>query len=352
MPAWSLDGKSLAFDLRGRVNEIWLVKTKDLPRRPPLTKQLPSPATREDGRGALDEVSQNLGGIGWHRSATNITLQVVKADSQETAGENGKAANAVDGQPGTFWHTQWLGDSPSHPHEIVIELIPASNITGFTYLPRQDGGINGMIKDYELFVSNDGQHFGAPVANGTFARDKAMKVVTFAAKSCRYIKLNALSEVNDQPWTSAAEIDVIAGPTKPNLETVSAKDANGMTSLHMAAAAGQKDAVQQLLASGADVKAKANDGATPLHWAVYNGHKDVVELLLADQAPVNARGRDGYTPLHWAAAKGFEAIAELLLNHQADINVQNNQGETPLQLARSRNHLDLAELLRQHGGQE
>src|SRR5437867_3518214 len=71
-------------------------------------------------------------------SADKATLKVVKADSEETAGENGSGTNAVDGDPATFWHTQWQDTSPEHPHEIVIELSRPCRISGFTYLPRQD----------------------------------------------------------------------------------------------------------------------------------------------------------------------------------------------------------------------
>lgn len=136
-------------------------------------------------------------------------LKVVKADSEETAGENGRAANAVDGDPNTFWHTQWQDDSPPCPHEIIIELTPPSTIKGFTYLPRQDDSENGTIKDYEFYVSNDGQDYGQPVAKGAFENSKELKSVTFPRQPCRFIKLKALSEVNGEAWTSAAEIGVL-----------------------------------------------------------------------------------------------------------------------------------------------
>ena len=51
--------------------------------------------------------------------------------------------------------------------------------------------------------------FGKPVKKGSFADDKEKKTVTFDAKQCRFIKLKALSEINDAAWTSAAEITVI-----------------------------------------------------------------------------------------------------------------------------------------------
>ena len=140
---------------------------------------------------------------------TKIVLKVVKADSEETTGEDAKAANAVDGDPNTIWHTQWQDANPECPHEIIIELTPPATIKGFTYLPRQDDSENGTIKGYEFYVSNDGQNFGQPVAKGEFANSKDLKTVTFPPQACRFIKLKALSEVNDAAWTSAAEIGVV-----------------------------------------------------------------------------------------------------------------------------------------------
>jgi len=138
-----------------------------------------------------------------------ITLKFVSVDSAETNGEDGKGPNAVDGNPNTFWHTQWQDASPEHPHEIIIELVPPSTIKGFTYLPRQDGNENGTIKDYEFYVSDDGKDFGQPVKKGTFESGSDKKTVTFDPVKCRFIKLKALSEVNGEAWTSAAEIGVI-----------------------------------------------------------------------------------------------------------------------------------------------
>src|SRR6266705_3087923 len=104
--------------------------------------------------------------------AGNVKLKFVKVDSEETAGADNYGKNAVDGDPNTFWHTQWQGTSPEPPHEIVIELIPPNVIKGFTYLPRQDQSDHGAIKGYEFYVSDDGKDFGQPVKKGTFEPSK------------------------------------------------------------------------------------------------------------------------------------------------------------------------------------
>ena len=142
-------------------------------------------------------------------SACKSALKVVRVDSEETGGENGRGANAVDGDPNTLWHTQWQDASPECPHEIVIELTPPAPIQGFTYLPRQDESDHGAIKGYEFFTSNDGDDFGRPVAQGEFAEGKDLKTVMFTPKTCRFIKLKALSEINGEAWTTAAEIGVV-----------------------------------------------------------------------------------------------------------------------------------------------
>ena len=121
----------------------------------------------------------------------------------------------MDGNPNTYWHTQWSGDSPGLPHEIIIELLPPCVIKGFTYLPRQDESDHGTIKDYEFFVSNDGKNFGQPVKKGAFEPGKDEKIETFEPVKCRFIKLKAISEVNGLPWTSAAEIRVIQRSETP-----------------------------------------------------------------------------------------------------------------------------------------
>ena len=80
---------------------------------------------------------------------------------------------------------------------------------GVTYLPRQDDSENGTIKDYELYLSNDGKDFGQPVKKGAFEGGKEKKTVSFEARKCGFIKLRAISEINGEAWTSAAEIGVI-----------------------------------------------------------------------------------------------------------------------------------------------
>lgn len=142
-------------------------------------------------------------------SDAKVNLKFVKVDSEETNGQDGYGKNAVDGNPNTYWHTQWHDKSPGLPHEIVIELDPPSVIKGFTYLPRQDESDHGTIKDYEFYVSDDGVNFGQPVKTGEFAPGKDEKVETFKPVKCRFVELKAISEINGLPWTSAAEIRVI-----------------------------------------------------------------------------------------------------------------------------------------------
>src|SRR5262249_44374108 len=117
--------------------------------------------------------------------AARQELRLVKADSEETASDDGHGENAVDGDPNSYWHTQWHGNNPGLPHEIIIELVPPSVIKGFTYLPRQDASDHGTIKDFEFFVSNDGADFGQPVKKGTFEPGKAQKIETFEPIKCR-----------------------------------------------------------------------------------------------------------------------------------------------------------------------
>jgi YVTN family beta-propeller protein len=96
------------------------------------------------------------------------TAWKVTANSQELSGVNGAVANAIDGNVGTIWHTQWQPASPAHPHWIVVDMGAAQRVTGFRYTPRSGGG-NGTIARYRLYLSQDGTNWGSPVAQGSLA---------------------------------------------------------------------------------------------------------------------------------------------------------------------------------------
>jgi len=133
------------------------------------------------------------------------------ADSQESSCVNGSATLGFDGNPATIWQTQWCPSSPGPPHEIQVNLGATYNLVGFTYLPRQDGGENGKIKQYEFYVSGDGNTWTL-VSNGvlmTTVGDKSLKTVTFNPTQGQYVRLRELTEINGNPWATMAELNVL-----------------------------------------------------------------------------------------------------------------------------------------------
>jgi hypothetical protein len=168
----------------------------------------PTPATRTI---TVQSVSGSGGGGGDDFSGLipqgAFTVRFV--DSQETSFSNDAASNAFDGNPGTMWHTEWQGSGP--PHELQIDLGGTYPVSGFRYLPRQFGNSNGRIASYQFYVSQDGSNWGTAVASGTWPNTSSEQQVTFSPKTGRFVRIRALSEVNGGPWTSIAELNVIAG---------------------------------------------------------------------------------------------------------------------------------------------
>ncbi|GHS93191.1 hypothetical protein AGMMS49949_06200 [Alphaproteobacteria bacterium] len=135
---------------------------------------------------------------------------------------------------------------------------------------------------------------------------------------------------------------------------VDTKDENGRTPLHLAALCGDKEAVEFLLAHGADVHATCTDpilGAniTPLHNAVYRGDLEIVVLLVEHNADVNAEDSKNCTPLHNAAGNGREDMAIFLLDNGASVNAQDKDGQTPLHGAAYSGLPSIVELLLDRG---
>lgn len=138
----------------------------------------------------------------------SVPLEVVFASSQEPG--DGDAAHMTDGDPATIWHTMYSITLAKYPHWVDFDAGEQKNMRGFTLLPRQTGR-NGWIKNYEIYVSQDGKEWGKPLVEGTFEPNADLKRVMFAAPvKARYIRLRALSEQNGQDYASAAEFGLIA----------------------------------------------------------------------------------------------------------------------------------------------
>ncbi|MEU9164712.1 endo-alpha-N-acetylgalactosaminidase family protein [Streptomyces sp. NPDC048424] len=157
----------------------------------------------------LDDLTvDDLGPVGGGELLVPQGRMSVKAvDSQETTGENGAAANVLDGDAATLWHTQWYDATAPMPHEITLDLGAAYDVCALHYLPRQSQS-NGRIAGYEVFTSTDGTTWGAASATGTFPNSTAQQDVTFSPRTARYVRLRATSEVAGRPWTSVAELNI------------------------------------------------------------------------------------------------------------------------------------------------
>jgi hypothetical protein len=136
-------------------------------------------------------------------------MKVVRFSSENVG--NGKLANnAIDGDPGTVWHSRFEDGLAKHPHELVIDLGGLHEIRGFRYLARQDGGWNGAFAKTDFSVSEDVEGFGEPVIEATFSKSSQAQAVDCETPvRGRYVRIRVLSEVNGQPWGSAAELGVV-----------------------------------------------------------------------------------------------------------------------------------------------
>ena len=147
---------------------------------------------------------------------------VYRVDSNQGGGEDVK--NAIDNNSSTIWHTSYGSDQTACPHEIIIDMHDTYEVTGFVYEGRSDMS-NGRIKEYEVYFGNNPEVWGTPDATGTFKDVAGEQTVELSAPvSARYFRLIARSEVNNNPWSSAAELGILTlRKTEPESDSSEAK---------------------------------------------------------------------------------------------------------------------------------
>lgn len=172
--------------------------------RPAVKSELPNLVkVSATGRKMVKDIMQQM-----KQNQQNTGLQIAFASSQEP--DEGDASYLVDGDPSTIWHTMYSITLAKYPHWVDFDAGKQKVIKGFTYLARQDGSLNGCIKDYEIYVSNDNKNWGEPVAKGSFEKTAKLQKVMFGKPvKARYVRLRALNEQSGQDYASGAEFTLV-----------------------------------------------------------------------------------------------------------------------------------------------
>jgi ankyrin repeat protein len=123
---------------------------------------------------------------------------------------------------------------------------------------------------------------------------------------------------------------VIVDPLLKAGAAIDAKDIEGRTPLHGAAAAGNDKCVDLLLKASADKDAEDKSSDTPLHAAAITEISRCVELLLNAGADKDAMNREGYTALIMATMQGKVECVEVLVKAGCDVDKVDDQGRSAL----------------------
>lgn len=117
------------------------------------------------------------------------------------------ASKAIDEDASTVWHTEWNAVCPETDGWIQIELKNAQSVGGLRYLPRPTG-TNGIIKTFDILVSDDGTTWKTVLENGSFSGTSGWMTASFPAQTTKFVRLLARDTYSDGSYrfVSAAEL--------------------------------------------------------------------------------------------------------------------------------------------------
>lgn len=148
-------------------------------------------------------------------TALTKTTWSITASSYSTTetSPSGPPAAFIDGNFSTHWHSNYGSGSgaTTPPFHVIIDLGKSETFQSFGYLPRQTGE-NGIIKEYELYVSEtqSGLTTATACSKGILPRNGTQRVFVGieTPQTGRYVKFVMKNAWNGQPFGSGAEFDL------------------------------------------------------------------------------------------------------------------------------------------------
>ncbi|NLF44383.1 MAG: alpha-L-fucosidase, partial [Bacteroidales bacterium] len=150
-------------------------------------------------------------------SVVSETFDICPARWTVLASEEGHpafpAAQAIDGDLKTMWHTAWEGELKNQAFSIAVDMGEALSLKGFSYNPRQDGSFSGTVLRYSFLISDDGVKWVPVISNALFdnmVNNPSKREVLFSwPVKARYFKFVSHEGIFNEKWVSVGELGVI-----------------------------------------------------------------------------------------------------------------------------------------------
>ena len=131
----------------------------------------------------------------------------------------------LDGYEETHWHTNWDSNEATDIANrwIGVELAETIMVDGIRCLPRQDGGVNGIVTTYEIQYRTTTSEEWKTVATGEWnINDTGWKLVSFEPVEAKYIRVVGVHTYAD----TEAEIDAHMSMAELRVQRAAADDEN------------------------------------------------------------------------------------------------------------------------------
>lgn len=147
--------------------------------------------------------------------------RVMKKLGAEARGESqpaNPAANAVDGDPNTFWLAGDARRNVKHPHRLSVSFARPVAVSGLVLMPRQNHREHeGDIRGYVVEASDDGVDWREAARGELVSTFEPQRLNFPRALSARHLRLTALDGFGTDVTAALAELAVVyAGPKLPD----------------------------------------------------------------------------------------------------------------------------------------
>lgn len=123
--------------------------------------------------------------------------------SDETASDGGGKAALIDGNLGSYWHSQW-GPNTDPPHWAIIDMATVKNIAYFS-IYRRSGNTDARTVRFFLGDSPDPNGTWTLAGEGVFGSGDMLNVDNTNNATGRYLRI-FLPDSNRPPFTAIAEV--------------------------------------------------------------------------------------------------------------------------------------------------